>query len=79
MKELFGDTLRIPYKIKNFAAEITNEEVKMVIKWIKNGNFAVSDVHGEIFKLLEEYPLTALIKLFNNIYETGYLPRDWLM
>ncbi|CAG9834929.1 unnamed protein product [Diabrotica balteata] len=82
MQELFEDTAQSPTKINNpYGPEITNEEVTMAIKRIKDGKLPGPDeVHGEILNLLESHEITALTKLFNNIYyETCYLPKDWLL
>lgn len=35
-------------------------------------------VHIELIKLLGDFGIDVLVKLFNNIYDTGELPDDWL-
>ena len=74
MQELFEYTVGTPPEINNlYSPEITNDEVKMAIKRLKDGKTpALDDVHGEILKLLEPSSpqITVLTKLLNNIYET---------
>lgn len=46
---------------------------------MKNRKAAIPDeIHGELLKLLEEDGLIVLTKLFNNIYDSGSIPLDWL-
>ena len=81
MQELFEDPTRTTLEMNNpYGPEITNEEVEMAIKRLKDGKSpGPDDVHGEILKLLETPQITAITRLFNNIYETGHLPKDWLL
>lgn len=58
---------------------ILTAEVIRAIKEIKGNKAPGEDsVVAEHFKHLSEAAINRLTHLFNNIYETGILPRDWL-
>lgn len=59
--------------------DITTEEVEKVIKEVKDGKSPGPDgVHGEILKLLDSKGVKRITSLFNEIYNTGQIPEDWL-
>lgn len=51
----------------------------MAIKGVKNKAVAPYLVPRDIPKLVEYEQLNVLTSLFNNIYNTGYLLKDWLV
>ena len=55
------------------------EEIKRAIHNSKNNRtVGMDEVPGEIFKLLDEGGIVVLQRLFNNIYESGQYPTQWL-
>jgi len=36
------------------------------------------DTYSEPFHLVSEQNLDIIVRLFNNIYDTGQIPEDWL-
>ena len=59
-------------------AEISQEEIKLVIDKLKAGKAAGLDEIGpELIKLAEPGVRTYLCKLFNKIYDSGYFPIEW--
>ena len=54
-------------------------EILYAIKIAKSDKALGSDeINIEAIKLLEEENTDVLVKLFNNIYDTGHIPSDWL-
>ena len=69
--EFFGSTDPSPC--------ILRAEVEHAIKNIKTGKAPGPDnIHAEILQLINEENLTRLTQLYNRIYETGQIPKDWL-
>lgn len=65
---------------ENSGPEITKEEVIHAIKITKDGKAAGPDeLPSEILKLIEEENIHSLTDLFNTIYRTGIIPREWLL
>lgn len=59
--------------------KILKSEVLKAIKQSKQGKAVGPDeVYIEIIKLLNDENLDSLTEIFNNIYETGEIPQDWL-
>ncbi|VEN57771.1 unnamed protein product [Callosobruchus maculatus] len=59
--------------------KILKEEVIKAIKNSKAGKAPGPDqIHIEIIKLLEEEHIDTLVHLFNKVYSTGVIPREWL-
>lgn len=72
---------------RNFADECIGEpspkilkfEILKAIKQSKQGKAADPDeVYIEVLKLLNDENIDALVEIFNNIYEIGEIPQDWL-
>lgn len=58
---------------------ITQEEVENAIQLSKNNKSPGPDeIPCELFKLIDESNIKIIVKLFNNIYDTGIYPHDWL-
>lgn len=59
--------------------EILKEELLKALKETKNGKATgPDDLCVEILKLLDDENISLLLKLFNRIYNTGEVPRQWL-
>lgn len=43
----------------------------------ENGGTGPDDIRGDVLKFLKEN-VSALVELFNDIYDTGHIPKDWL-
>lgn len=58
---------------------ILNDEVRHAIRDIRDGKSPGSDgINIEMIKCLEEWGVDRLTKLFNNIYNMGNMPKDFL-
>ncbi|XP_013145032.1 PREDICTED: uncharacterized protein LOC106108413, partial [Papilio polytes] len=58
---------------------ILTSEVKRALRVAKTGKALGPDnVPIEVLKLLEDDYLEAITRLFNQVYESGMLPEDWL-
>ena len=58
--------------------DFTLEELKKVIKKLKNGKACGFDnLINEYLKNSPDYLLNAIVKLFNIILQTGIVPEDW--
>lgn len=58
---------------------IMYEEVKTAIKCTKDGKAAGPDnFYSEFLKLMDEEQIKWLTTIFNNIYNSGKIPRNWL-
>lgn len=58
--------------------DIIKSEVIKAIRQSKTGKApGPDDIHIEIIKLLNDDSIDVLIKLFNDIYESGQMPQDW--
>lgn len=59
--------------------EIMKEEVSHAINSLKRGKAAGPDeLLGDVLKLIEDKHLDKITHLFNQIYSSGTLPKDWL-
>jgi len=55
------------------------KEVQVAIKSAKDGKaLGPHDLPADVLKLIEEQYLGPGTILFNNIYETGIIPEEWL-
>ena len=56
---------------------ITSAEVKHAIKKLKNNKATGTDlIAAEMLKALDDGPIEKLTQLCNEIYNTGYWPKD---
>nr|ADF18552.1 endonuclease-reverse transcriptase [Bombyx mori] len=78
--EMFADSSRNISPITDRTGPaMLRSEVLRALKAAKTGKLPGPDnIPIEILKLLEEDQLDVLTQFFNNIYETGNLPSDWL-
>lgn len=59
--------------------KILKSEVQNVIKHGKQGKATgPDDIYVESIKLLDDENIGVLVQLFNDIYESGQIPHDWL-
>lgn len=82
MQTLFNDEHRDNLEeLRNTTGpSITREEVENSIRKIKNNKAAGPDeVYGDLLKLIDEDNIDVVVDLFNHIYETGVIPKDWLL
>lgn len=58
---------------------ITEDEVRVTISLMKDGKMAGPDgIQSEILKLLDDDAITWITSIFNQIYDSGKIPREWL-
>uniref|UniRef100_A0A8D8VTC7 Craniofacial development protein 2 n=1 Tax=Cacopsylla melanoneura TaxID=428564 RepID=A0A8D8VTC7_9HEMI len=58
---------------------ILADEVRAAIKQLKQGKAAGPDqILSEFFKLFDDISIKWITQIFNRIYDTGKLPKDWL-
>ena len=58
---------------------ILRNEVENALRKMKNGKAAGSDeITAEMLKALGDFGINKLTKLFNDIYDTGFLPDEML-
>ncbi|KAI5732155.1 hypothetical protein M8J77_022354 [Diaphorina citri] len=79
--ELFDDDRGEEYVIENITTgpSILVDEIQKAIKNSKNRKAPGPDsIHTEIMKLFDSETLKPIAILFNNIYNTGLIPDDWL-
>ncbi|KAL1458712.1 hypothetical protein WDU94_008838 [Cyamophila willieti] len=58
---------------------IIEEEVRAAIKQLKNGKAAGPDeIQAEFLKLLDDASLKRLTQVFNKVYTSGRIPKEWL-
>lgn len=82
-EELFEDKDRPPIGTEETTTEsgpsILEEEVVNAIKRLKKRKATGPDnIHAEILKMIEGEGLKFLTRLFNSIYDSGEIPKDWL-
>ncbi|XP_072380564.1 uncharacterized protein [Diabrotica undecimpunctata] len=79
--ELFSDNQHIEvYDNVENGPTITKSEVRSAISRLKNNKAPGPDgIYAEVLKLIEDNQLDIMTELFNRIYETGILPKDWYM
>lgn len=79
---LFNDTRSQQQQLNSSGdsgPDITREEVMYAIKSAKAGKAVGPDeIPSEILKLLMEENLPIVVRLFNGIYRSGIIPKDWL-
>lgn len=83
VEELFDDE-RQEHNIDSIQGdegpEITKEEILYAIKTMKNGKSPGPDgLTSELLKLVEGDSVNTLVDLFNCIYKTGEIPKEWLL
>ncbi|XP_030765797.1 uncharacterized protein LOC115889859 [Sitophilus oryzae] len=57
---------------------ILESEIIHAIRLMKTTKLRPDDMYSETFHLINEQNLKTIVQLFNNIYDTGYIPEDWL-
>lgn len=82
IKDLFEDS-RAENTTQNIMDEnhlpILKSEIKYAIQNMKSGKAPGPDgVRADIMKLIEEDNLDLLTRIFNTIYKTDKIPREWL-
>jgi len=84
IRELFSDNER-EEAIENHTTSqltgpaITKDEIRKAIESSKNNKAVGPDnIPVELLKLINDDNIKILEKLFNNIYNTGIFPEDWL-
>ena len=61
------------------APGILHSEVRKALSEIKTRKASgPDDICPDILKLIEDENIHILVQLFNDIYNSGYIPRDWL-
>ena len=78
--DLFDDNRPEMPKVVNLdGPPILLTEVESALKRMKNGKAAGEDgITAEMLKALHEFGIQKLTTLFNNIYDTGFLPEEML-
>lgn len=80
--ELFDDA-RSPKPVpknSNGNLKILRGEIEHALKRMKTGKATGPDeIPIELIKLFDEDVIDILLDLFNNIYETGEIPKQWLL
>lgn len=81
IEDLFYDERVDPPSVETETGpEIIPVEVKAAIFETRDGKAAGPDgIQSEFLKLLDEDSIKFLCKIFNNIYNTGNIPREWLL
>ncbi|XP_075151162.1 uncharacterized protein LOC142225273 [Haematobia irritans] len=83
IKEVFTDDNRSIFEQHNqqslSGTAISRIEVESAIKSLKDKKACGPDeIPSEILKLIDSENMDLLTKLFNNIYDTGQYPQEWL-
>lgn len=80
IKQLFHDVRTMPPNIDNTdGPPILEAEVQAALKNAKEQKALGPDgIPAEILKLIEGKNLKWLTKVFNKIYDTGVIPKEWL-
>lgn len=82
IKYLFEDNERSLYNEPATAEsgpEILDAEVRKGINEAKEGKApGPDDIHSEVLKLINDENLRTITRLFNVIYDTGHIPKEWL-
>lgn len=83
IEELFEDHRQKDYlepTDRDEGPEITKEEILYALNTLKSRKAIGPDgLPSEILKLVEEEQVSVLVDLFNSIYKTGIIPREWLI
>lgn len=81
IKELFNDEDR-GITTEAYTEEgpvILREEIEYALKNVKSGKASGPDgIPVELLKLLNDDAISVLLDLFNTIYTTGIIPKEWL-
>ncbi|XP_030759848.1 uncharacterized protein LOC115885174 [Sitophilus oryzae] len=81
IRELFDDgghSFHSQIETEN-GPDIMISEIERALKNTKNGKAAGPDnIYPELIKLINGDNLKLLVNLFNSVYNTGNIPRDWL-
>lgn len=81
LEKLFNDSRneQEPNNNETSGPDILKEEVRSAIKQIKQGKATGLDqIPAEIIKLFDEKRMQWITDIFNSIYRTGIIPKDWL-
>lgn len=81
MLQLLFTDQKNEYMLSNIesGAEITLTEIERAIQKAKNKKACGPDeIPAELLKILQTNGKQYLLQMFNNIYETGDIPEDWL-
>ena len=74
-----NDTFQLTTREREPSPPIIKDEIVRALKEIKTGKAAGPDgIYPEILKLINTDNIVILVELFNNIYQAGELPKDWL-
>ncbi|XP_069979408.1 uncharacterized protein [Penaeus vannamei] len=82
IKELFDDTRNDPPTIEAEieAPEISRDEIRSGMKKMRKGKVVGPDeVSVEMLEALDEEGIDLLYRIFNDIYDTGEFPDDFLL
>lgn len=81
IENLFFDERGDPPSLsKETGPPILLNEIETAIKSLREGKAPGPDgIQTEFFKLLDEESIKMLCKIFNNIYDTGTIPKEWLI
>ncbi|XP_060527642.1 uncharacterized protein LOC132702840 [Cylas formicarius] len=67
------------YICDDIGPEITKDEVEHIIKEMKTGKATgLDEIPAEVLKLIDNHNIHLLTHLFNSVYKTGILPKEWL-
>lgn len=80
LEKLFSDQ-RAPFTLEEAITgpEILENEVKSAIQQLKDGKATGPDnIEAEFLKLLGKEGITLTTQVFNNIYNSGNIPHEWL-
>ncbi|XP_060520837.1 uncharacterized protein LOC132698660 [Cylas formicarius] len=67
------------YVCDDIGPEITKDEVEHIIKEMKTGKATgLDEIPAEVLKLIDNHNIHLLTHLFNSVYKTGILPKEWL-
>lgn len=81
IQQLFFDERGNPPSIPTESGPtIMTDEVQAAINTLKDGKATGPDgVNSEFFKLLDDESVKFLTRIFNTVYNTGNIPKEWLM
>lgn len=81
VEDLFFDKRGDPPPIdRPIGPNIMTDEIKAAIKTLKEQKARGPDgMQTEFIKLLDDESIKVLCNIFNKIYDTGYIPKEWLV